>query len=259
MATGNIVGTIDVAQIALMLFFLFFLALVFWLRREDRREGYPVEDSITGHVAMEGGPLSRAKPKVFRLPFGKGIVSYPVDRRQDREPVDIAAKRREDFPGAPYFPTGNPLADGIGPAGRAKRADYPDMTAHGTPRIVPMSTDDDFRVANFMFSTDPHGMSVVAADGKVAGKVTDLWVDRAEHIIRYLEVDTGAQKVLAPMAMAVVKRDHVKIDAINAADYAGVPALASGAEITRDEEERVIAYFGGGYLYANASRQEPLI
>lgn len=259
MASGNIVGSIDLAEIALTLFFLFFVALIFWLRREDRREGYPLEDSLTGHVGQYGGPLSTASPKTFKLPFGKGTVSYPVSRREGREPVDIAARRRENFPGAPYFPTGNPLADGVGPAGRAKRADYPDMTAHGTARIVPLSADSDFSVAQFMFSTDPRGMSVVAADGKVAGTVCELWVDRAEHIVRYLEVDTGTGKVLAPMAMAVVKRDHVKIDAINAADYAGVPTLAAAAEITRDEEERVIAYFGGGYLYANAGRQEPLI
>jgi photosynthetic reaction center H subunit len=25
------------------------------------------------------------------------------------------------------------------------------------------------------------------------------------------------------------------------------------------EEERIVAYFGGGYLYANRARQEPLI
>lgn len=259
MADGNIVGSIDFAEVALSLFFLFFVALVFWLRREDRREGYPLEDSVTGHVDQYGGPLSTAAPKTFHLPFGKGSVSYPRNRRDGREPVDIAAKRREDFPGAPYFPTGNPLADGVGPASYAQREDYPDMTAHGTARIVPMSSDDDFGVAHFKFSTDPRGLDVIGADKKVAGKVTDLWVDRSEHIVRYLEVDTGEKKVLAPMAMAVVKRDHVDIDAINAADYAGVPGLASATEITRLEEERVIGYFGGGYLYANACRQEPLV
>jgi photosynthetic reaction center H subunit len=30
-------------------------------------------------------------------------------------------------------------------------------------------------------------------------------------------------------------------------------------QISRYEEERVLAYFGGGYLYANSARQEPLI
>ncbi len=252
MADGNIVGTIDVAEMAFYAFVLFFIALIFWLRREDRREGYPLEDELTGAVESPGGPLSTASTKSFKLPFGKGTVTAPT---QGREPVDIAAKRKEKFGGAPYTPTGNPLADGIGPAGYADRSKFADQTAHGTARIVPISIDDEISVAPM--STDPRGLSVTAADGKVAGTVSDLWVDRAEHIIRYLEVDTGTGKVLAPMAMAKVGRGGISIDAINAADFAGVPKLASPAEITRYEEERVIAYFGGGYLYANSDRQEP--
>ncbi|QZH75067.1 MAG: photosynthetic reaction center subunit H [Erythrobacter sp.] len=254
MADGNIVGTIDVAEIAFYAFVLFFVLLVFWLRREDRREGYPLEDEMTGAVESAGGPLSTASTKSFKLPFGKGTVTAPT---QGREPVNIAARRRENFGGAPYSPTGNPLADGIGPAAFADRAKYPDQTAHGTARIVPISIDDEISVAPF--GPDPRGMSVIAADGKVAGTVSDLWVDRAEHIIRYLEVDTGTGKVLAPMAMANVSRTSVSLDAINAADYAGVPGLASPTEITRYEEERIIAYFGGGYLYANSGRQEPWV
>ena len=35
------------------------------------------------------------------------------------------------------------------------------------------------------------------------------------------------------------------------------PSAAAPAEITRYEEERVVAYYGGGYLYASADRQEP--
>ncbi|MEL0252858.1 MAG: photosynthetic reaction center subunit H, partial [Novosphingobium sp.] len=72
---GNIVGTIDAAQIAMITFIGFFIALVFWLRREDRREGYPLEDALTGRLLSEGGPLSAAAPKTFILPFGKGTKS----------------------------------------------------------------------------------------------------------------------------------------------------------------------------------------
>lgn len=252
MTDGNIVGSIDVAEIAFYVFVLFFIGLIFYLRREDRREGYPLEDELTGAVESPGGPLSTASTKSFKLPFDKGTVTAPT---KGREAVEIAAERRENFGGAPYSPTGNPLADGVGPAAYADRAKFPDQDAHGKPRIVPISTIEDITVAQG--STDPRGLPVYGADGEKAGTVNDLWVDRAEHMIRYLEVDTGDVKVLAPMAMALVRRDHVSIDAINAADFAGVPALASGAEITRYEEERVVAYFGGGYLYANEGRQEP--
>ena len=68
MTDGNIVGSIDVAEIALTLFFLFFVGLIFWLRREDRREGYPLEEEMTGMVEAPGGPLEMAEPKFFRLP-----------------------------------------------------------------------------------------------------------------------------------------------------------------------------------------------
>jgi photosynthetic reaction center H subunit len=33
-------GSIDIAQLAIWLFWLFFAALVYYLRREDKREGY---------------------------------------------------------------------------------------------------------------------------------------------------------------------------------------------------------------------------
>ena len=249
---GNLVGTIDVAELALYAFTLFFILLVFWLRREDRREGYPLEDEITGAIESAGGAMHTATTKSFALPFDRGTVTAPT---KGREPVDIAARRRENFGGAPYDPTGNPLADGIGPAAFANRAKWPDQDAHGLPRIVPIGLADGITVATA--STDPRGLPVYGADGLKAGTVTDLWVDRAEHMIRYLAVDTGTGAVLAPMAMALVRRDHVSIDAINAADFAGAPKPSSASEITRYEEERVVAYFGGGYLYANADRQEP--
>lgn len=247
-----IVGGIDVALLALLAFTLFFIVLVFYLRREDRREGYPLEDELTGAVETAGGPMHTATTKSFLLPFGRGTVTAPT---KGREPVNIAAARRENFGGAPYSPTGNPLIDGIGPAAYADRAKFADQDAHGNARIVPISIADGITVA--AGDVDPRGLPVYGADGKKAGKVTDLWVDRAEHIIRYLAVDTGAGAVLAPMAMAKVHKDHVHVDAINAADFAGAPKPASANEITRYEEERVIGYFGGGYLYANADRQEP--
>ncbi len=260
MTDGNIVGSIDVAEIALTLFFLFFIGLIFWLRREDRREGYPLEDEMTGMIEGIGGPLQDAEPKRFRLPFDRGIKLAPD--LNDRDPVDIAAERLEPFGGSPYVPTGNPLVDGIGPAAYADRAKYPDLDAHGHVRIVPMAADDNLEAVSMIIpelSNDPRGMNVIAADGKVAGKVVDLWVDRAEAIVRYLAVDTGTKTVLAPLAMARIWGGKVYLDAINAADYDGVPAVAGAAEITRYEEERIVAYFGGGYLYANRDRQEPCV
>ncbi len=40
----NFAQNVDVAQVAIWLFWLFFAALVFYLRREDKREGYPLRN-----------------------------------------------------------------------------------------------------------------------------------------------------------------------------------------------------------------------
>lgn len=52
-------NSIDVAQLAIWAFWLFFAALVFYLRREDKREGYPlasqdVQGKVQGFPAYPG-------------------------------------------------------------------------------------------------------------------------------------------------------------------------------------------------------------
>jgi photosynthetic reaction center H subunit len=252
----NIVGTYDVTELVFLAFVLFFLGLMVYLRREDRREGYPLEDEVTGRIDTPGGVLSDGGPKSFLMPFGRGVVTTPT---QGREKVDVAGVRTFRSPGAPYSPTGNPLVDGIGPASWAERAKHTDLDGEGRNRIVPIGAAEHISV--HARDADPRGMTVIAADGKVAGTVTDLWVDRAEHVIRYLQIDTGSNTVLAPMGMSVVKgkKREVEIDAINAADFAAAPVPQTAGQITFYEEERIVAYFGGGYLYANTARQDPLI
>ncbi|WP_435418722.1 photosynthetic reaction center subunit H [Parerythrobacter aurantius] len=246
----------DLAAIAMVLFAAFFLVLLFYLRREDRREGYPLEDEVTGRVDTPGGILHSDDTKTFLMPYGRGTVTTPT---KGREKVDVAGKRTFRSAGAPYYPTGNPLEDGLGPAAWADRAKHTDLDGEGRNRIVPIALAAGVTVHRR--DADPRGMTVIGADGAKAGTVTDLWVDRAEHQVRYLEVDTGARKVLAPMGMAKVrgKAGTVVIDAINAGQFAAAPVPEAADAITLYEEERIVAYFGGGYLYANRARQEPLI
>jgi photosynthetic reaction center H subunit len=252
----NAAGSIDVALLVFWAFLLFFVTLIFYLRREDRREGYPLEDEATGRVDTPGGVLSTASPKTFVLPFGHGTVTAPT---WSREPVNIAARRIERFAGAPYEPTGNPLVDGIGPAAWANRAKRPDLDMDGHPRIVPLSGAAGFSIARE--DSDLSGWPVIGADGAVAGHVSTLWIDKADRLVRYIQLADEGAPLLAPMFMASVdrRRRRVVIDALNAAQFAGVPRLEATDQITLYEEERVQAYFGGGYLYANASRQEPIL
>jgi photosynthetic reaction center H subunit len=253
--TVMLFGNVDWAMLALWAFLLFFIALVFYLHRESYREGYPLEDEISGKYDGRS-PLLFIRKKTFKLPFGRGTVTVPD--ASNREPVEIAARRSDRSPGSPYVPTGNPLVDGVGPASYANRAKLPDLDYEGHPRIVPIGASGLWIEGR---DPDPRGMTVTGVDDAVAGKVTDIWVDKADRLIRYLAVDTGKRTVLAPMFMAKVNRrtNTVKIDAINAAQFADAPAIEKADTITLYEEERVSAYFGGGYLYATRARQEPVL
>ncbi|NCV58886.1 MAG: hypothetical protein EBW19_02420, partial [Betaproteobacteria bacterium] len=54
---GAITGYIDVAQVVLYLFWIFFFGLVVYLQREGKREGYPLlsdNPDIPSHVRYEG-------------------------------------------------------------------------------------------------------------------------------------------------------------------------------------------------------------
>ncbi len=261
-----IVGTFDVAELAFLLFFVFFVGLVIYLNRESRREGYPLEDDVTGKVAA-GSPLSDAGPKTFKLPHGRGTY---VPEEVARDPLDIPAKQQPTGTGNPFVPTGDPMKDGVGPGAYAQRQDYPDLTMDGRPRIVPIGDAHEIEIA----PNDPNivGWPVIDANQEVAGKVSDVWVDQAEHIIRYLEVETNSgKKVLAPMPFALVRTkgllhglgwenpEQVEIDAITAEQFDGVPSVATAGQITRLEEEKVSAYYGGGTLYATDDRQEPYL
>ena len=62
--TGDITGYVDVAQVVLYVFWLFFFVLIFWLHREGKREGYPLESDMGIGGLREGFPLM-ASPKTF--------------------------------------------------------------------------------------------------------------------------------------------------------------------------------------------------
>ena len=249
-------GGLDVTEWVLYGFFLFFAGLIFYLRREDRREGYPIEDDVSGRLEPQGGLLFTAQPKVFRLPHNGGSISKPDNARDTGE---LKARRTASWDGSPIEPVGDPLQAGVGPGAYAQRGKFPDVTLHGATRIVPLRIATDFSLEKN--GPDPRGMSVIGADNIVGGAVSDVWIDRSEYIIRYLEVQlpNSARRVLIPMPMALIQRgrNRVKVDALLAGQFAGAPELANPDQITRDEEERVSAYVGGGMLYATPSRTEP--
>jgi photosynthetic reaction center H subunit len=248
----------DFAFIVLWLFLLFFAGLILYLRREDRREGYPLEEEDNANRLLPTGSfLFFAQPKEFALPHGHGLVTAPNNKRDTRV---IAARRLARSAGSPSEPTGNPLVDGVGPAAWAERSNVADLANDGTPKIVPMRAAPGFSIV--AQDSDPRGMKVEGTDYGVAGVVTDVWVDKPEALIRYLEVKLNSGRtVLLPMTMALVNgtRGVVSVDAITAAQFEHVPGLAQPDQVTLYEEERIVAYYGGGYLYATPDRSEPLL
>ena len=257
MLRGSLTGYIDVAQMTLYAFWLFFAGIIFYLRREDKREGYPLEaDNVPrGKTMKEGFPFI-PRPKTFRLTHG-GVTLAPNFKR-DTQP--ILAKPVDRWPGSPLQPTGDPMIDGVGPASYALRQDEPEMMLDGQPLIVPMRLATDTSVD--AEDADPRGMAVIGADGRRAGTVSDIWVDLAEPQIRYLEVAVeGAAHVLLPMGFArIVRRKRiVKVKAVLARHFATVPALKNPDRVTKLEEDKITAYFASGHLYATPARLGPLL
>src|ERR1700759_3785844 len=72
---GAFTSYIDVAQVTLYVFWFFFAGLVFYLRREDKREGYPLKSDRSAQITVQGFP-SIPRPKLFYLPRG-GVVQAP--------------------------------------------------------------------------------------------------------------------------------------------------------------------------------------
>ena len=107
---------LDVAQLVLYAFFAFFAGLIWYLRKEDRREGYPLESEALGGV-KERGWLFLPEPKTFRLADGS-VVQAPT-YLPDSRPIN--AVKVEPWPGAPFDPVGDPLLAGVGAGAWAVR------------------------------------------------------------------------------------------------------------------------------------------
>ncbi len=246
----------DLAQVTLYVFWIFFACLIYYLRREDKREGYPLDSDALGGGVVHGFPRM-PDPKSYLLRDGH-VATLP-NHKNDRR--DVALAPIAPWPGAPLEPTGNPMLDGVGPGSYADREDVPELNMENIPCIVPL------RLAEGTYlearDPDPRGMKVMGADSEPGGVVTDVWVDRAEALIRYLEVEVttsgGTKRVLLPMPFAKIDgyRGRVWVDAILGGQFADVPVTASLDQVTKREEDRIVGYYGAGTLYATRARQEP--
>ena len=265
MPSGYITSNIDVAQVVLYAFWIFFAGLIIYLRREDKREGYPLESDPPRNIRIQGYP-GIPDPKVFRLPGGEARAAP-----RDGAPETVRAAPLASWPGAPLEPVGDAMKAAAGPGAYAQRDDVPDLTYDGEPKLAPLRVATDFSIERR--DPDPRGMDVVGADGRKAGTIVDVWIDRAEPLIRYLEMeipnaagpdmepDDDTRRALIPIGFANVRarQRQVRISTLQAHHFAGIPPLQSPDQVTRLEEDKISAYFAGGSLYSSEPLGEPLL
>ena len=251
---------VDVAQIVLYAFWAFLIGLIFYVRREDKREGYPLESDRSGNITVQGFPAVPS-PKTFLLADGT-TVQAPRAEPYDGRP--IKATPIGPWPGAPLEPDGDAMVDGVGPAAYAERLDIPDALFTGEPKLSPLRNNPDWHVEER--DPDPRGMPVIGCDGKQGGTVKDVWVDRAEYIMRYLEVEVSdkeghTRNVLLPTTLARIwgSKNRIEVKSITSKQFIKVPGLRNPDVVTRLEEDKICAFYAGGHLYATPERAEPLV
>lgn len=260
MQTGALTSHIDVAQVVLYAFWLFFAGLILYLLRENKREGYPLvaaDRAGVSPVLVQGFP-GIPTPKAFPMPDGSMLM---IPRPEHREPL-TQFTRAGKFQGAPIVPTGEKLTAGIGPGAWADRHDVPDLTFDdGAPKIVPLRIAPDFFLA--WEDPDVRGYSVVGSDDTVAGEVVEAWIDRSEVVVRYLEVRlaAGEQRVLLPMNFIRIEHKARRIVCryIRSDQFTLAPPLKNPDQVTLLEEDKITAFYAAGSLYAWPGREEPIL
>ena len=242
-------GNFDLASLAIWMFWGFFALLIYYLQKENMREGYPLENE-DGTPASSEGAFALPRPKTFRLPHGRGDVIVPNGAREAR---DMALTPTAGSAGFPHMPTGNAMTDGVGPASWAARRDLPELDGHGHNKIVPMEHAEGFIVSA---GRDPRGLPVLAGDLEVVGRVSDMWVDAPEQLVRYLEIELNTgKKRLVPMPMAKIQANRVRVNALTSDLFGAIPATRSASEVTMLEEDKISGYVAGGWLYAAGKRK----
>ncbi len=269
---GALTSYLDVAQVALYVFWIFFLALVLYLNRESKREGYPLRGGKNGDKPVDlllGVPA----PKTYKLYHG-GEVQLPSGKNDDDRPLAARSGRVE---GDPIIPTEDCMTHGIGAAAWVERENAPDQMLDGSPRLKPMSAlSDDFYVPEG--TVDPRGLPVHTREGTAVGSISDIWVDCMERIPRYYTVTLNSGgTVLLPIMLSTIRKStkaptegslmhrltvrarYIDVASVYAHQIDGVPRLSNPMSVTLREEDQIQAYYGGGQLHASPDLAEPLV
>ncbi len=248
----NITQHIDLVQAAFWLFFLFFVTLCIKLRQNDKREGYPMKASPFDGQQSLGFPVP-AEPMTYILNEG-GTTTAP----HFYQGGEMHAEPLYQFAGTPLSPVGNPLLAGIGPGAWVKRNEAPMRKEDGELLLQPMRVLHEWHIDKG--DGDPRGMRVFDWRWNEVGTVHDIWIDQGIKVIRFLEVDCAAGRVMVPIYHTKIseKKREIQVTALAADQFADIPRLASPDEITTWEDERLNAYFAAGRFYRGRLPLQPL-
>ena len=204
MGTGAITQYVDVAQLVLYAFWIFFAGLIYYLRAREPSRGLPDGDRRRPRRHHRLADPRRRRPSSWRMAARRSVPNLTPS------PQTLKAEPAHAWAGAPLVPTGdNPMLDGVGPGAWADRADVPDMDFEGQLKIVPLRVATDFQVS--AKDADPRGLPVDRRrrrgrrhGGRPVGR-------QAESLFRYLEVETagGGRRVLLPINFARIRKDRV--------------------------------------------------
>jgi photosynthetic reaction center H subunit len=244
MPLGAFTEDIDLIQVLLVAFFLFFALLIIYLRREDKREGYPLRSGEGRPYPIVGWPAP-PPPKQFLLDIG-GSTKAPQDDPEPSLPVSRNS--------APLAPDAAPLPASSDAEVRNRLNTTPMRAMSGELLLAPLRNATEWSVVRQ--DTDPRGMRVIGSGAAALGTVFDLWVDRAVKILRYLEVTTAqGGHVLLPIFHADIneRRREIRVKGISPQQFARVPRLTDPDILTPRDEDRINSFFADCALQPDLS------
>ena len=246
---------IDLPQAAFWLFFVLFVILCWFLRREDKREGYPMKASPFSRRPLLGSP---PPPGAFVYQLNEGGTTVAP---HDYDQPPMRARPLYPFDGTPLAPVGNPLLSPLGPGAWVMRRDEPMLTEKHELMLQPLRLLSDWSIE--AGDADPRGMTVYDWRWTAVGTVRDVWVDRSIKIVRLLEVELRPGLAPGPILVPIYHTNiherarEVHLTGLRAHQLAQVPMPAAADRITAREDDRLNAYFAAGRFYRDSDASDP--
>jgi hypothetical protein len=194
-------------------------------------------------------------PELPPIPAGGTIWTTTIAQAIDISGQDLAAFVRDEQDegrireapavGVGAFPVLGAVAERPAPRTMPDDAD-----------VLPLRALRGWRIA--AGDVDPRGMAVVCADGKRAGTVRDIWIDRILAILRYLEVEVAPARraVMLPVCRAEIhrRRRRVFVSSMPAARLMRAPSPARPDRLSADEEDQIALFFAGPRFWRKSCR-----